>query len=525
MKTIIITFMFITITACGILKDESEKSTEIHHDNAIIVTVIDNNEESSATDTEKSHEEETRMYKRDITVVDEVDDLTNSTINNTNNTTTNDAELQYIMELLRKATNYTVVEVLINTNAFVGDKCPNGKDRAADDEDKSEISTEIQYDNAIIVTVVDNNDGSSTIENEETVAEIHKRDITQVEYQNTIAANDAFKTKTIIYKEDDEELRSESPNEDKSEIPTKIQYDNTTRVPVIDYNEKPASSNKGFTSYDEEGAAFKADVCPSGKDRADDDEDKSEITTGIQYDNTTIVPAIDNNEGSSTTENDEAAKIHQGDITQVEDQNIKTANDSDNITTTNDVGENDLVPSKDKAQGLTNLLKNKPKSDNEGVIMKVRETLENGTKIVIDALGNVIRIHPEDGEDNSKTYEEIVGNKEISKTNNTAAEENKADPNDLKLNQNEKNAKIDDKTTENKNETLKTDPKDKIKDTGNLNATEPSADEGKVDKNRNCTTVDNKACNVTIATRTSLSGDACPPGKKRADDKTCVDVV
>ncbi|PZC76730.1 hypothetical protein B5X24_HaOG204174 [Helicoverpa armigera] len=184
----------------------------------------------------------------------------------------------------------------------------------------------------------------------------------------------------------------------------------------------------------------------------------------------------------------------------------------------------DLVPSKDKAQGLTNLLKNKPKSDNEGVIMKVRETLENGTKIVIDALGNVIRIHPKDGEDTSKTYEEIVGNKEISKTNNTAAEENKVDS-DLKLNQNETTPKIDDKTAENKNDTSKTDTKDKIKETGNLNATEPSADEGKIDKNMNCTTVDDKSCNVTIATRTSLSGDACPPGKKRADDKTCVDVV
>ncbi|PZC76729.1 hypothetical protein B5X24_HaOG204173 [Helicoverpa armigera] len=70
------------------------------------------------------------------------------------------------------------------------------------------------------------------------------------------------------------------------------------------------------------------------------DEDKSEISTEIPYDNTTMVPAIDNNEGSSTTENDEAAaEIHKGDITQVEDQNIKTANDSDNITTTNDVGE------------------------------------------------------------------------------------------------------------------------------------------------------------------------------------------
>ncbi|PZC76727.1 hypothetical protein B5X24_HaOG204171 [Helicoverpa armigera] len=152
MKTILITFMLISITTCGIVnvKYESDISNEIHYDNPIIVTVVDNNEESSATDIEKSHEEETRIYKRDITVVDEVDDLTNSTLNNTNTTTTNDAELQYIMELLRKATNYTVVEVLsknctidnstticnvflpVNTNAFVGDKCPNGKDRAAD---------------------------------------------------------------------------------------------------------------------------------------------------------------------------------------------------------------------------------------------------------------------------------------------------------------------------------------------------------------------------------------------------------
>uniref|UniRef100_A0A2A4J7W3 Uncharacterized protein n=1 Tax=Heliothis virescens TaxID=7102 RepID=A0A2A4J7W3_HELVI len=187
----------------------------------------------------------------------------------------------------------------------------------------------------------------------------------------------------------------------------------------------------------------------------------------------------------------------------------------------------DLIPSKEKAQSLTGLLNNKPRKENDGVVMKVRETLENGTKIVIDALGNIIKINPKDDEDNSEINQVTVGNNKINETaaapqaiTNTTTEKN----NDIKLNQNE-TSKVEDKTPENKNETSKTDGKENIKDTGILNATEPSVDEGKVDNNKNCTAPDVKSCNVTLTTRTSLSGDACPPGKKRADDNTCVDVV
>uniref|UniRef100_A0A2A4J961 Uncharacterized protein n=1 Tax=Heliothis virescens TaxID=7102 RepID=A0A2A4J961_HELVI len=188
----------------------------------------------------------------------------------------------------------------------------------------------------------------------------------------------------------------------------------------------------------------------------------------------------------------------------------------------------DLVPSKEKAQSLTGLLNNKPRKENDGVVMKVRETLENGTKIVIDALGNIIKINPKDGEENSEIDQGTIGNNEVIETaaapqaiTNTTTEKN----NDIKLNQNETTSKVEDKTPENKNETSKTDGKENIKDTGILNATEPSVDEGKVNNNMNCTAADVKPCNVTLTTRTSLSGDACPPGKERADDNTCVDVV
>uniref|UniRef100_A0A2A4JSK2 Uncharacterized protein n=1 Tax=Heliothis virescens TaxID=7102 RepID=A0A2A4JSK2_HELVI len=76
MKTIIIIFLFITITAGGVLKDEEiSRRTQYYYPN--IVVVADSNEESPTTHTEVN-EAGSRIQKREITQT----------------STTNDAELQ-----------------------------------------------------------------------------------------------------------------------------------------------------------------------------------------------------------------------------------------------------------------------------------------------------------------------------------------------------------------------------------------------------------------------------------------------
>ncbi|PZC76728.1 hypothetical protein B5X24_HaOG204172 [Helicoverpa armigera] len=118
------------------------------------------------------------------------------------------------------------------------------------DEEKSEISTETQFDNATIVPAIDNNEGSSTTENNETVSESLKGDITQVEDKDTIAAYDAFETKSMIYKEDEEELKKESPNMLLVTSNQNSEIDNYTRYPTT--------------------SVFVGSACLPGQGRADD---------------------------------------------------------------------------------------------------------------------------------------------------------------------------------------------------------------------------------------------------------------
>ncbi|KAJ8710533.1 hypothetical protein PYW08_009048 [Mythimna loreyi] len=239
----------------------------------------------------------------------------------------------------------------------------------------------------------------------------------------------------------------------------------------------------------------------------------------------------------------------------------------------------DLVSSKAKTGTESN-----PTENRQGVLLKVGETLKNGTKVVIDALGNVIKISPKENEDNtkskgqqesSKATEEIVKKEEESKadpktdlptstekvkneatkpdssktdlpTSTEKVKDEASKPDSSKTDLPTSTEKVKDeasepdpktdlptstekveleapKVEENQNQTLPTEGNAVTEDTASSvkNTTDSSKLDGNTDKN--CTSTD---CSTVVSTtRSSFKGDACPAGKSRADDGTCVDVV
>ncbi|XP_022818544.1 uncharacterized protein LOC111351014 [Spodoptera litura] len=200
----------------------------------------------------------------------------------------------------------------------------------------------------------------------------------------------------------------------------------------------------------------------------------------------------------------------------------------------------DLVTNEQKSS-LTNLLGKKPKTtENEkteyhqGVLVKVKETLENGTKIIIDALGNVIRINPKDDKEVPKaenpepTTNKPIKDAEIGKDEGNKTVDKKPDvpsPNvtieEAQKNSNETALKTEDEL---KNKTIPQENDVNTKD-GNkgVDDVKNSTEVNKVtDKDKLCT--DEKSCNkVAVTTKMAFTGDECPTGKIRAADETCVD--
>ena len=167
----------------------------------------------------------------------------------------------------------------------------------------------------------------------------------------------------------------------------------------------------------------------------------------------------------------------------------------------------------------------------QGVLLKVGETLKNGTKIVIDALGNIIKIHPDGREEITDAKGNPVPSTNSSiKDNEIVGKDDVKKPDDPKqelptTSSTEKVTVEPPKTDENLNKTLPEPNVDK-KDADPASDVKKAADTPKIDENtgKDCTDVNDKAC-VVVANRTALKGDECPKGKSRADDGTCANEV
>uniref|UniRef100_A0A2H1WKL1 SFRICE_027628 n=1 Tax=Spodoptera frugiperda TaxID=7108 RepID=A0A2H1WKL1_SPOFR len=181
---------------------------------------------------------------------------------------------------------------------------------------------------------------------------------------------------------------------------------------------------------------------------------------------------------------------------------------------------------------------NKPKAENEkteyhqGVLVRVKETLENGTKIIIDALGNVIRINPKEDKEIPKAEkpelttkvpikDNEIGKDEVNKTVDKKPETptSNATAEDTQKNLNATASKTEEelknKTVPQETEVKTTDDSKAVVD--GKNATAPNKVPG---DDKLCT--DEKPCNkVKIVSKMALKGDECPQGKSRADDGTC----
>ncbi|CAH0696439.1 unnamed protein product [Spodoptera exigua] len=196
----------------------------------------------------------------------------------------------------------------------------------------------------------------------------------------------------------------------------------------------------------------------------------------------------------------------------------------------------DLVTDEQKAS-LNNLLGKTPKPDAEkteyhqGMLVKVKETLENGTKIIIDALRNVIKINPKESKEIPKTGNTELttkkpitgaetGKDEANKTidNNPDKPTTNATTEEAQKDLNETASKTEDQP---KNNTLSTKDDGKVTDNAKNKTGANNAADG---DDKLCT--DDKPCDkVVTVTRTSFKGDECPAGKDRADDGTCVEEV
>lgn len=180
---------------------------------------------------------------------------------------------------------------------------------------------------------------------------------------------------------------------------------------------------------------------------------------------------------------------------------------------------------------LVSLKDEKPKSGVEsnrteyrqGVLIKVRETLKNGTKIVIDALGNVIKISPKENEENTNekgTPESPKGTEEVVTKDEASEPDPKAD---LPTSTEKIEApKVDEST----NQTLSSEEIFIRKEAaGNVNnSSETPNPDGNT--SNNCTNTDGTECKMEfVVTKSAFKGDECPSGKRKADDGTCVEEV
>lgn len=185
----------------------------------------------------------------------------------------------------------------------------------------------------------------------------------------------------------------------------------------------------------------------------------------------------------------------------------------------------DVLSSKDQ--------KSKSESDRkeyrQGVLLKVGETLKNGTKIVIDALGNIIKIHPDGKEEiiDSKGNPQSPSNNPV-KDNEIVRKDDENKPalpkQELPKNDTADKVKVEPpKTDDNLNKTLTTKPDVDTKDAAKAGDVKDAPNTPKIDENtvKNCEVTNDEAC-MKVANRTFLKGDECPTGKSRADDGTCV---
>lgn len=201
------------------------------------------------------------------------------------------------------------------------------------------------------------------------------------------------------------------------------------------------------------------------------------------------------------------------------------------------------------------------KEHHQEILTKVVETLDNGTTIIIDALGNVIHINPsKNNEESAKTkgtFEtttkspsnatEVVKKDELSKStetkpdlNNNGTEKVKVVALNFTKDQNQTTSEIEQlkpKTEEIKENTLPTETNKGISNTtSNINNGDAKniTESGKVDNQstgvgQNCTETDHRCGDVKkvvskIDDRMLFDGDKCPNGKDRAADGICVEV-
>lgn len=117
----------------------------------------------------------------------------------------------------------------------------------------------------------------------------------------------------------------------------------------------------------------------------------------------------------------------------------------------------DLVVSKDQ--------KTKSAGEkNQGALIKVRQTLENGTKIVIDALGNIIKNSPEENDESHNSKAELEAPK---KDNEVIKKDKISKPVDPKVSPPNTTEKVEiekPKIDENQNKTLPIESNAETKD-------------------------------------------------------------